>query len=303
MPAEGVALSPAAALLSPDETIKLAAIFVRAGVQKIRLTGGEPTVRPDLVELVADLDRLRPLGLKQIGMTTNGIALTRQLSHLRAAGLDKINLSLDTLDRQRFIELTRRDGLHKVLRSIDEAIALGYTPLKLNCVVMRGVNDHEVCDFSALTLARPIDVRFIEFMPFDDNSWSQSKLVPSRELLASIERWKPGLQRVQTDRHDVARTYEWDGAPGSVSFVSSMTEPFCGGCNRIRLTADGSLKVCLFGGSEVSLRDAMRAGASDDEILDLARTALSKKHAKHAGLASPYDISLSRNRPMTTIGG
>jgi len=259
-----------------------------------------PLTRPSCA---GALDGLRPLGLRQIAMTTNGVALSRLLPSLHAAGLDKLNLSLDTLQRGRFLELTRRDALPKVLRAVDAALALGYTPLKLNCVVMRGVNEHEVDAFAALARARPIDVRFIEFMPFDDNDWSDSKLVPSAELLAALSQRQPGLRRLRTDAHDVARTYSWPGAEGSVSFISSMTEPFCGGCNRLRLTADGSLKVCLFGGSEISLRDAMREGASDAQLLSLVSSALGRKHARHAGLASPHDIARTKNRPMTTIGG
>jgi len=300
MPPEGVELTAKERLLQPEETLRLARLFVRAGVTKVRLTGGEPTVRPDLVDIVRGLDELRPQGLEQICMTTNGIALGRSLPALRSAGMDKLNISLDTLNRDKFKRLTRRDGLTKVWDAIDRAIELGFSPVKVNVVVMRGTNDAEVIDFARLSMTMPIDVRFIEYMPFDENGWSSNLMVPARELLSSLQEELPGLQRIETDANDVARTWAYPGALGRVSFVSSMTEQFCGGCNRIRLTADGNLKVCLFGASEVSLRDAMRAGATDDDLLELTASALGRKHARHAGM---HTIAATKNRPMTTIGG
>jgi len=300
MPPEGVKLTKEERLLRPNEIFRIASVLVGAGVDKIRLTGGEPTVRPDLVNVVESLNGLRPQGLRQIAMTTNGIALERQLPKLRNGGLDKLNLSLDTLDRQKFRDLTRRDGLAKVLRAIDAAIDAGYTPLKVNCVIMRGTNEDEIFDFAEMAMRKPIDVRFIEYMPFDDNGWSQGLMIPSSELLLRLRTRWPMLAKVETDAHDVARTYAAPGGVGSVSFVSSMTEPFCGGCNRIRLTADGALKVCLFGATEVSLRDAMREGATDGELLELVAGALHRKLPRHAGMLK---IAATKNRPMTTIGG
>ena len=178
MPEEGVALTPSSRLLSRDEMLRLARLFVSAGVGKIRLTGGEPTVRRDLPEIIGALDELRPLGLEQIALTSNGIALPRMLRTLVHNGLDRLNLSLDTLDRQRFKQLTRRDGLRRVLDAIDLAIELGLSPLKINCVLMTGTNDDELLEFAALTRTRPIDVRFIEYMPFDGNKWSEASMVP-----------------------------------------------------------------------------------------------------------------------------
>jgi len=300
MPPEGVALTKKEHLLQPAEMLRLVSLLVSAGVNKVRLTGGEPTVRSDLVQVVDGLNAMRPHGLQQICMTTNGVVLTRSLAQLQSAGLDKINISLDTLDRKKFAKLTRFDALPKVLAAIDSAISLGFSPLKINCVVMRNTNDDEVMDFARLSLERPVDVRFIEYMPFDDNGWSQDLMVPSSVLLKRLQEDMPGMQRVATDRHDVATTWAYPGAPGSVSFISSMSQPFCGGCNRMRLTADGALKVCLFGTSEVSLRDAMRENATDSELLQMVHLALARKHARHAGM---HSIASQKNRPMTTIGG
>ena len=327
MPEQGVSLTPNTRLLSIDETMRLARVFVGAGVTKIRLTGGEPTVRRDLPDVVAALSELRPLGLEQIAMTSNGIALPRMLPSLVLNGLDKLNLSLDTLDRQKFITLTRRDGLKKVLAAIDLAIDLGIRPLKLNCVLMAGTNDDELLDFAALSRDRPIDVRFIEYMPFDGNRWDADAMVPFSSLLARVKEAHPGTQKLPTPPNDVAVSWKLPDAEGSVSFIASMTQPFCAGCNRLRLTADGALKVCLFGNEEISLRDAMREvsphrpshpiiyeplaltiptyracaqGASDGELMELVGGALAGKHAAHAGM---HALAASENRPMTTIGG
>jgi len=252
MPEDGVELTPDAKLMTADETVELASMFVRAGVSKIRLTGGEPTVRRDLPQIIASLDALRPLGLQDISMTTNGIALKRMLPALKEAGLDRLNISLDTLDRDAFARLTRRDALPKVLGAIDRALELGVRPLKVNCVLMRDApglpgNEHELLEFARLSLDRPIDVRFIEYMPFDGNAWSLKRLVPYREALGAMLLAYPAAEPVHTDKHDVATSWRLPGAAGQVSFVSSMTSPFCGGCNRLRLTADGNIKTCLFG--------------------------------------------------------
>jgi len=300
MPSDGVDLTPSERLLTVDETLRLARVFVGAGVDKIRLTGGEPTVRRDLPDIISALDGLRPMGLRQIAMTSNGIALPRMLPSLVANGLDRLNLSLDTLDRQRFVQLTRRDGLKRVLDAIDLALSLGLEPLKVNCVLMAGTNDDELVSFAELSRERPIDVRFIEYMPFDGNRWNADTMVTLETMLDRLRQAHPGLAKLPTPLNDVAVSYRLPDAAGSVSFIASMTQPFCAGCNRLRLTADGSLKVCLFGASEISLRDAMREGASDSELLDLVDGALSRKHAAHAGM---HEIAATTSRPMTTIGG
>ncbi|KXZ52967.1 hypothetical protein GPECTOR_8g34 [Gonium pectorale] len=302
MPDEGVALTPGGQLLSTPEIMRLARLFVEAGVTKIRLTGGEPTLRRDITELVSQLSGLRPAGLRSIAITSNGIVLGRQLPALKEAGLSAVNISLDTLRPERFEALARRPGHGRVMEAIRTAVGLGYDPVKVNVVVMRGVNDDEVGDFAALTAAQPVNVRFIEYMPFDGNVWSDSKMVPYRELLSRIQAAFPDtpLERLEDPRGEVAKNFRLRGHRGSVSFITSMTEHFCSDCNRLRLLADGNLKVCLFGASEVSLRDAMRGGATDAELRAIIGAAVGRKRAAHAGM---LQLAASPNRPMITIGG
>jgi molybdenum cofactor biosynthesis enzyme MoaA len=481
MPEEGVALTPQSHLLSPTEVQRLARLFVRAGVKKIRLTGGEPTVRRDLREVVARLSDLRDEGLESIALTSNGVALERQLAGLKEAGLTHLNVSLDTLSAARFERLARRpaEAHARVLSALDAALEVGFggtlqdrdrfsggqeekdeeargagafaaggggggalsssapfsssSPaaaaalaaaaprgVKLNVVVVRGVNDDEVELFSALTRRAPLNVRFIEYMPFDGNAWGQGKgMVPYAELrgradayaaralaeeqLAAIasaalpfplpvataagygcggggsgggllagaasaargaggvfgfaaaayhrlaggttrrrdqprERPPPGhvsrfaadvaaadalplvpppsspcssslyaadrpllaLRRLDDHPSEVAKNFRAPGHAGTLSFVTSMTHHFCGGCSRLRLLADGALKVCLFGANEVSLRDAVRGGATDDDLLAVVGAAVRRKKASHAGM---HEIARTSNRPMITIGG
>ncbi|XP_030527954.1 GTP 3',8-cyclase, mitochondrial isoform X2 [Rhodamnia argentea] len=298
MPSEGVELTPSSQLLSPNEIVSLANLFVTSGVNKIRLTGGEPTIRKDIEDICLRLSSLK--GLKTLAMTTNGITLARKLPKLKDFGLNSINISLDTLVPAKFEFLTRRKGHEKVLESINAAVGLGYNPVKVNCVVMRGVNDDEICDFVELTRSRPINVRFIEFMPFDGNVWNVKKLVPYYEMLDKVVSKYQGLQRIQDHPSETAKNYRIDGHDGTVSFITSMTEHFCAGCNRLRLLADGNFKVCLFGPSEVSLRDPLRAGAEEDELREIISAAVKRKKAAHAGM---FDIAKTANRPMIHIGG
>ncbi|XP_057807617.1 GTP 3',8-cyclase, mitochondrial [Salvia miltiorrhiza] len=298
MPAEGAELTPSPQLLSKNEIVRLANLFVSAGVKKIRLTGGEPTIRKDIDDICLQLSNLR--GLKTLAMTTNGITLANKLPRLKECGLSLLNISLDTLVPAKFEFMTRRRGHERVLKSIDAAIELGYSPVKVNCVVMRGFNDDEICDFVELTREKPINVRFIEFMPFDGNVWNSKKLVPYAEMLDIVVRSGKELQRIQDHPTETAKNFRIDGHQGTVSFITSMTEHFCAGCNRLRLLADGNFKVCLFGPSEVSLRDPLRRGADDNELEEIIGAAIKRKKAAHAGM---YDIAKTPNRPMIHIGG
>ncbi|KAK8469294.1 hypothetical protein PHAVU_005G042000 [Phaseolus vulgaris] len=298
MPAEGVELTPSPQLLTGTEILRLANLFVSSGVTKIRLTGGEPTVRKDIEDICLELSNLK--GLRTLSMTTNGIALTRKLPKLKDCGLTSVNISLDTLVPAKFEFLTRRKGHEKVMNSINAAIDLGFNPVKVNCVVMRGFNDDEICDFVELTREKPIDIRFIEFMPFDGNVWNVKKLVPYSEMLDTVVKQFPSLKRVQDHPTDTAKNFTIDGHEGRVSFITSMTEHFCAGCNRLRLLADGNFKVCLFGPAEVSLRDPLRCGAKDHELGEIIGAAVKKKKASHAGM---FDIAKTANRPMIHIGG
>lgn len=297
MPEEGLAWTPDAYLLADQEIIRIARLFVGQGITKIRLTGGEPLLRSgveSIAEAIGALD-----GLKTLALTTNGLLLPKKFDRLQRAGLDQINISLDTLRPERFNAITRRKGLALVMRAIDEAVERGYDPVKVNCVVMRGLNEDELCDFVGWTRDLPLEVRFIEFMPFDGNRWDAGRLYSYAEMLRDI-RARYALERLEGSSHDTSKTYRVPGFRGTIGFITSMTENFCEGCNRLRVTADGNLKVCLFGAAEVSLRDAMRRDADDEELLETISRAVSRKHARHAGM---YNLAAMQNRPMITIGG
>ena len=302
MPAEGVPLTPTRRMLTTDEIARLGRVLAEAGVDKVRLTGGEPLVRKDALEVT---ERLGRLGLRSLAMTTNGLLLEDRLPALRAAGLTDLTVSLDTLRPDRFEAVTRRPGLDRVLSALDAALRLGYRidgprSLKVNVVAIRGVNEDEAVDFAAWAAREPIEVRFIEVMPFDGNGWDRSELVTFEETRARIEDAHGPLDARDDGPHVTARTFTRPGWRGRVGFIASMTAPFCAGCNRLRVTADGSLKVCLFGAREVSLRDAMRDGATDAEVLGLVRQSLVRKARAHAGMDV---LAATENRPMITIGG
>ncbi|XP_056151855.1 molybdenum cofactor biosynthesis protein 1 [Lampris incognitus] len=296
MPEEGVKLTPRGQLLSTSEVLTLARLFVKEGVEKIRLTGGEPLIRPDVVDIIAELRKLE--GLKTIAVTTNGMNLSRLLPKLKEAGLDLLNISLDSLVPAKFEFIVRRKGFHKVMEGIDKAIEMGYQPVKVNCVVMRGLNEDELLDFVALTEKKPLEVRFIEYMPFDGNKWNFKKMVSYQEMLDHIRQQWPTLEMLPIGHAETAKTFKVPGFKGQVGFITSMSDHFCGSCNRLRITADGNLKVCLFGNAEVSLRDVLRSGASEEELLQIIGAAVGRKKKQHAGM---FSISQMKNRPMILI--
>lgn len=298
MPPNGVELRPKPDILTFEEIRRLGHIFAKLGVTKIRLTGGEPLIRKDLERLTQELSQIP--GVTSLAITTNGLLLPRKLESLKKAGVTHFNISLDTLKKDRFRQITRRDGFQTVLDAIQLALDAGYTPLKVNCVVQKGVNDDELVDFVEWTRHVPIDVRFIEYMPFDGNGWDDRFFLPYQSMLDLIKASFPSLKRLPDEPNFISKSWQVENFAGTVGFISSMSDKFCGGCNRLRLTADGNLRVCLFGQNEVSLRDAMRAGASDDELFQLIDRAVDRKKAAHAGM---YEISKSPNRPMILIGG
>ncbi|CAF1026880.1 unnamed protein product [Adineta ricciae] len=304
MPEKGVDLSPSSHLLSTNEILHLIRIFTTyGGVNKIRLTGGEPTIRKDLVDIVRGV-RSYPT-MKTIGITTNGVLLHRLLEPLAQAGLNSLNISLDTLVQQKFEFLTRRAAFARVLSNIRLALDMpkSYPLVKINCVVMQGINTDELNDFVELARDQPnLAVRFIEYMPFDDNKWNEKKYFPYEEMLKIIKQ-RYNLQKLaQIDKNDTTKWYrvQDDSYKGRIGFITSMSEHFCSTCNRIRVTADGQLKVCLFDNKEVSLRDVLRSGASDEEIYALIQQTLYKKDKEHL----PVDVLHTQaNRPMILIGG
>ncbi|XP_017843381.2 molybdenum cofactor biosynthesis protein 1 [Drosophila busckii] len=298
MPAEGVPLQPKSQLLSTEEMLQLARIFVEQGVRKIRLTGGEPTVRRDIVEIIAQLKALPQL--EHVGITTNGLVLTRLLLPMQKAGLDSLNISLDTLRKERFERISRRKGWERVIAGIDLAIQLGYRP-KVNCVLMRDFNEDEICDFVEFTRERPVDVRFIEYMPFTGNKWETQRLISYSETLKVIRASFPDFQALANGPNDTSKAWAVPGFAGQMGFITSMTEHFCGSCNRLRLTADGNIKVCLFGNKEFSLRDALRSeDCTEQQLVELIGAAVQRKKKQHAGM---LNLSHMANRPMILIGG
>lgn len=300
MPEEGVPLTPTNELLTTAEIHQISTMFVKAGVNKIRFTGGEPTVRPDIEKIIENAGTLREFGLKTIGMTTNGLVLSRKLPSLVASGLTAVNISLDTMDPHKFQIITRRKGHDRVLDAIDKALSYNQMTVKVNCVIMRGVNDYELVDFVEMTRHKNLEVRFIEYMPFDGNRWSEGKFYSYKEMTDTIKAKYPTLTRVVDGPNETSKTWHVPGFAGRVGFITSMSQHFCDTCNRLRMTADGNLKVCLFGNTEVSLRDALRQPCTDEEIGEIIRLAVRNKKAKHAGM---LNLAKQKNRPMITIGG
>ncbi len=299
MPAEGLPWLAPDETLTVDEIERLGRLFIRLGVRELKLTGGEPTVRRELPEIIR---RLRALGEDlDISITTNGFLLSRLAPVLADAGLTRVTVSCDSLLRHRFAEMTRRDALEKVSAGLRAAEEAGFSPIKLNCVVIRGANEDEVVDFARLARDTGYGVRFIEYMPLDaEHAWERSKVVPAHEMLEAISAVF-ALVVPDQDESQPASTFTFaDGAPGSVGFISSVTQPFCDRCNRIRITADGNFRVCLFALGETNLRDPMRAGASDAEIEYLVREAVWRKWAGHR-INHPEFVRPARS--MSMIGG
>jgi GTP 3',8-cyclase len=297
MPAEGLQWRERDELLTYEEILRIARVFARAGVDKIRITGGEPTVRRNLEKLIAGLAAIP--GIDSLLMTTNGFLLPEKAKVYRRAGLRGLNISLDTLRPDRFREITRTNHYPKVLQGIEAALEAGYESVKINVVVMEGVNDDELLDFVEFARERPINVRFIEFMPFQGNGWSQGKLVPYRAMLDQIA-GRYEVRPLSMAPSAVAKEFGIEGFQGSIGFVTSMTENFCAGCNRLRLTAEGTVKNCLFSPDESDLRDFLRAGASDEELEQRIRGAVHRKWRGHPGMGTLPQVE---NRSMIRIGG
>jgi cyclic pyranopterin phosphate synthase len=299
MPAEGLPWLERDALLTYEEITRLVRLLAAMGVHDVRLTGGEPLVRRDLWRLVEQLSAIE--AVHDLSLTTNGYLLTRQVGDLVRAGLRRINVSLDSLAPDRFFQLTRRDALHKVLAGLEAAQAHPeLRPIKVNVVAIRGFTEDEVLRFAAFAREKPYEVRFIEFMPLDaDQAWSEDKVLPNAEVRAIIESAYP-LVPLGRERHGTSRRWAFADGRGEIGFISPVSEPFCGDCNRIRLTAEGMLRTCLFSLHETDLRGPLRDGASDDELEAIVRAAVWRKELKHhvgeAGFRQPP-------RSMSQIGG
>ncbi len=296
---ENMQFMPRSQQLTDDEILYLAQVATSLGVTKIRLTGGEPTIRPGIVQLVSRLSRLE--GLQDLAMTTNALTLDKLAPALKGAGLRRINVSLDTLDPEKFHALTRWGHIEDVWRGIEAAEAAGLKPLKLNAVIVRNFNDRrDMLDLAALTLERDWEVRFIEMMPFDEvTDFQQTNVVPFHEMRTTIENHFGTLEEVGYDYVDPSRPFRIAGARGTLGFISSVTEPFCQGCGRVRLTADGKLRLCLLKEDEVDLITPLRAGRSFGDM---------QRIFWEGAFHKPWGHDLERgefaeNRAMNQLGG
>jgi cyclic pyranopterin phosphate synthase len=302
MPEEGMHWMPRSEILTFEEIERVARICVeRFGFDGIRLTGGEPTVRHNLAALIAKLAALRTdAGPIDLAMTTNGATLRSLAPTLRAAGLRRVNISLDTLDRDRFVTMTRRDELAHVLDGIDAACEAGFDPVKINAVVMRGINDDEIVDLATFGRQRGVEVRFIEWMPLDaGGGWDAAQVVGQDEIVARIDAVYP-LEQLAARGAAPADRWRYRDGGGTVGVIPSVTKPFCGDCDRVRLTADGQFRTCLFATDETDLRDALRRGESDDEIAARIESAVAGKWAGHH--INEVDF-IRPARSMSQIGG
>ncbi|KQS91798.1 GTP 3',8-cyclase MoaA [Chryseobacterium sp. Leaf394] len=298
MPEEKYAFAPAAKLMQVDEIETIAKLFVEHGVKKIRLTGGEPLVRKDAPKILKSLGRLDT----ELAITTNGIRVDEMLNELLVANIKAINISLDTLQPEKFLKITRRDLFHRVRNNINLLLKHNIR-VKINVVVMKGLNDDEILDFIALTKHNNIEVRFIEFMPFSGNQWTSNQVFTLHEILVKVSS-KYDVIPVEPEPNDTSSRYIIDGHTGSFAVISTMSQPFCDTCNRMRLTADGKLKNCLFSKDETDLLGALRNG---QDILPLIQHTMKAKAkalgGQFSGVFENIDASKLENRSMITIGG
>jgi cyclic pyranopterin phosphate synthase len=299
MPAEGLPWLDRSEILTFEEIERLVRLLVPLGVRSVRLTGGEPLVRRELPRLISMLSAIE--GLEDLSLTTNGYLLEKMAQDLVDAGLRRINVSLDSLSRDRFFQITRRDSLPQViagLETLERFPELG--PVKVNCVAMRGFTEDEVLPFAELARRKPYQVRFIEFMPLDaDHAWSEDRVLTGDEIRAMIDRVYP-LEQLEREAHATAKVWRFRDGRGEIGFVNPVSEPFCADCDRIRLTAEGKLRTCLFSLHETDLREALRSGARDEDVVEVIRDAVWRKELKHRvseqGFRQPP-------RTMSQIGG
>ena len=295
-------IAPKEQMLSYEEIQYACDIFVELGIQKIRLTGGEPMMRRDIEQIIFKLAQLKDRGLEDLALTTNGYFLPHRADSLKQAGLDRITVSLDSLKRKVFEQMTGVDVLERVLEGMRAAKDAGLQPIKVNAVIVRGHNEDEVADFAAFAREHDVKMRFIEFMPLDSgHDWSREDVVSGREIRGRIENRFPLVAVDESRGSNTASRFRFaDGAPGEIGIIAPVTEPFCGACSRIRLTADGQIRTCLFSTVEHSLRDVIRDGASRQEIIDYIESVVMKKEPRHF-INDPSFVAPSRT--MSFIGG
>lgn len=288
-------------ILTFEEIAYISEAFVSLGIEKIRLTGGEPLLRKDITKLVEKLSTLKP-DLHDLALTTNGFDFRRHAAELKQAGLDRVTISLDSLQRERFVDITGVDALDKVLDAINVAKEFGFEPLKVNAVIVRGRNDDELVEFARFAREHELSFRFIEFMPLDSgHEWSRDLVVSGREIRDTIDRVFPLTATSASRGSETSWRYGFvDGSPGEIGIIAPVTEMFCGACSRIRLTADGQIRTCLFSTTEHNLRDIVRGGASRAEIIDFIENAVFQKEARHH-INDAFFVQPSRT--MSFIGG
>ncbi|HEY0761620.1 MAG TPA: GTP 3',8-cyclase MoaA [Pyrinomonadaceae bacterium] len=295
-------IAPKEQMLSYEEIDYVCEIFVSLGIEKLRLTGGEPMLRRDIETIIRKLTRLKDSGLRDLALTTNGYYLPDRAQSLKDAGLDRVTISLDSLKRDVFKRMTGVDVLDKVLAGIEAAKKAELDPIKINAVIVRGHNEDEVADFAAFARDYDVKMRYIEFMPLDSgHEWSRDDVVSGKEIRERISERFPLVRVDEVRGSETSSRYRFaDGAPGEIGIIAPVTEPFCGACSRIRLTADGQIRTCLFSTVEHSLRDVVRSGASREEIIDYIRSVIMKKEPRHF-INDPGFVAPSRT--MSFIGG
>jgi cyclic pyranopterin phosphate synthase len=299
MPEEGMIFQPKEEILTFEEITRLVRIASGLGIDKIRLTGGEPTVRKDLPKLIRMIAGVP--GIRDIGMTTNGFLLKKMAKDLREAGLPRINVSLDTLDPEKFIRMTRRDVLDRVIEGLEEAEKYFELPIKINAVAIKGYTDDEILDFALLARTRPCQIRFIEFMPLDaDHTWTRDQVLTAGEIIERINAVWPLEPVTRPDRRQPADLFRFRDGKGEIGVIASVSEPFCESCDRIRITADGRLRTCLFSLTETDLKTPMRSGASDEALGAMIVEAVRNKEPGHH-INDPTFIQPERT--MSAIGG
>ena len=301
MPDEGIAFIPHSEILTYEEMVHIVKLCIRKGIRKIRLTGGEPLVRKDILGFIQKLQQIDEI--EEITLTTNGVLLKDFARGLRECGIHRINISMDTLRRDRFYQITRRDFFDHVWEGIHEAESLGFDPIKINVVVMKGINDDEIVDFANLTYNRPYHICFIEIMPFgkeNDNGSIWDRFIPANEILNRIQSLGEAIPVDHSPLDGPAQRYRLAGAVGEIGFIGALSNHFCATCNRLRLTSCGHLCGCLFSNKETDLKTPLRTGKDDNYLLNLIETAIRNKPKEHGiGLWEPRKCARSMNR----IGG
>lgn len=300
MPKDGIPLMNPENILRYEELIRIIKICASHGITRVRFTGGEPLVRKGVVDFIKNIAGIK--GIEDLSLTTNGVLLKEYAMALKNAGLNRVNVSLDSLKKDRFQKITRADNLEDVLKGLEESERIGLSPVKINVVAIRGFNDDEIMDFALLTKEKPYHVRFIEYMPFDvEAGWQKEKCITAMEMKDVIEKFERlmPLEDIKK-RTGPARRYKFSNAVGEVGFISPVSDHFCGSCNRLRLTADGKLRTCLFSDDEIDVKKALREGASDKEIENLLFNAVRKKPERHY---INDNIFKKCSRTMSLIGG